>query len=266
MRYQWRAKDHTIEVTDTNGVVVASAWVEFDLRAEHEYRAYLHGEVVPEYRRQGLGSYMMNWMESQAHQFFATLPNDRPCVLRIMFTDSRQDAVELYEKFGFQFFLAEDEMHRDLKQPIPSISLPTGMNFVPWSPGYAFQVYNDAFRDRPGFPNWTEAVWRQNFTGFDTFRPELSLMVMAGEQPAAYAVSAVESNQGWIVQMGVRPAFRNKGVGGTVLAEAMRRFKTEGLDTAALEVNVNNPQAARLYERFGFVLVKRVTIYHKVVR
>ncbi|MBZ0310749.1 MAG: GNAT family N-acetyltransferase, partial [Anaerolineae bacterium] len=172
----------------------------------------------------------------------------------------------LYEKHGFNFFFAEDEMHRDLNQPIPAVRLPEGMEFAEWSPTAAFTAYEDAFRERPGFPGWTEAVWRQNFTGFDSFRPGLSLVVMNEHNPTAYAVCAVENGQGWIIQIGVRPVYRQQGVGGAVLAETMRRFKAVGLETAMLEVNVNNPQAAHLYKTYGFLLAKRTTIYHKILR
>lgn len=62
--------------------------------------------------------------------------------------------------------------------------------------------------------------------------------------PIGYALCAVEGNtSGHIVQMGVRPLWRRRGLAGMLLAEAMRRFRAEGLRYATLEVNVNNPQA-----------------------
>ncbi len=265
MSYQWAVRENAIEARDENGQIVASARIEFDTRAQHEYRAYLYAEVAPEHHHRGLGSFMLNWQESHARQYFATLPDGRARVLRIVFEDNRKDAVRLYEKHGFEFFFAEDEMHRDLTRPIPDAALPQGMEFAIWSPTDAFIAYEDAFRDRPGFPGWTEAVWRQNFTGFDSFRPDISFVVMQAHEPIAYAVCAVENGQGWIIQMGVRPVYRQQGVGGAVLTEAMRRFQAQGLATAMLEVNVNNPQAARLYESYGFRLAKRVTIYHKIL-
>ncbi len=52
--------------------------------------------------------------------------------------------------------------------------------------------------------------------------------------------------------MGVRPAWRGKGMGGGILARAMASFTRVGLSESALEVATNNPAARRLYERLGF--------------
>jgi mycothiol synthase len=266
-------------VTDTlcalgpAGELEATAWVTCDASVKHEYRAFLDGRVRPEYRGRGLGSSVLGWMEARACQMLAALEKDRPCVLRIDFYDRGEDAVELFEKHGFQFVFAEDEMRRDLIQPIPVLDLPEGMTLVNWAPervAMFFDVYQDAFRERPGFPKWTENVWRHNFAGGREFRADLSLLLLDGVEPVGFAICHVESDEdqksgseGWIAQMGVRPAWRRRGLGSALLCEAMHRFRSKGLRWAALDVNTNNPEARRLYERLGFERRKAYTSFQK---
>ncbi|MGB9299271.1 MAG: GNAT family N-acetyltransferase, partial [Anaerolineae bacterium] len=71
---------------------------------------------------------------------------------------------------------------------------------------------------------------------------------------------------GWIVQMGVRPAWRRRGLGRALLCEVMHGLQADGLTSAALEVNIDNHRAMRLYERLGFERSRRRTSYQKVAR
>ncbi len=265
----------TVCAVNPTGQLAAAAWVTCDDRVKHEYRAFLDGNVHPDYRGRGLGNFVVQWMEARAREILATMSDDRRLVLRIDFYDRSDDAIALFEKQGFRFVFAEDEMRRDLSQPIPATPLPEGMGFVSWTPqraGLFFSVYHHAFRDRPGFPGWTEDFWCHNLTGDSGFRPDLSLLIMDGREGVAFAICYVESggddkhgSEGWIVQMGVRPPCRNRGLGSALLCEAMRRFKAEGLRYAMLDVNVNNLQALSVYRRLGFERCRRYTSFQKTI-
>lgn len=259
----------TICAANASGQLIASALVTLDLHLKQECRAFLEGTVHPDYRARGLGDFILNWMQARSRQAFAAITDHRPRVLRIDVYDKRDDAIALYKRHGFRFALAEDEMRRDLNDPVPTNALPSGMTFFNWSPqnaGLFFKVYEEAFRDRPGFPGWNEETWRHALTGQNEFRADLSLLATEGNEPVAFAVCAVESDEGWIVQIGVRPAWRKRGLAGVVLSELLRRFKTEGLHYALLEVSIDNPQAASVYQRLGFVHTKRFTSFQKRIR
>jgi len=265
----------TLCAMDSRARLAAAAWVTLDDRLTHEYRAFLDGRVHPDYRTRGLGSFIIQWMEMRARQTLSEVQDDRPAVLRFDFYDRRDDALALLEQHAFRFAFAEDEMWRDLSLAMPVVQLPEGMAVVTWNSHNAtlfFDVYQDAFRERPGFPNWSEETWRQAFTGGAGFRPDLSLLLLQGAEAVAYALSHVEVESaedpvgvGWIVQMGVRPAWRRRGLASALLHEVMRRFQAEGLRWAALEVNIDNYRALRLYQRLGLECRRRFTSYQKVV-
>jgi ribosomal protein S18 acetylase RimI-like enzyme len=63
--------------------------------------------------------------------------------------------------------------------------------------------------------------------------------------------------------MGVRLDWRCRGIGASLLCEALRRAARAGYPSLYLSVNIDNPQAARLYERVGFQFQKRFTLYRK---
>jgi len=95
---------------------------------------------------------------------------------------------------------------------------------------------------------------------------------MDGAEAAGFAICHVQtegqdqpSGEGWIIQMGVRPSRRNRGLGSALLSEVMRRLRAEGLRYAVLDVNVNNAQALHLYQRLGFERTRRYTSYQKRV-
>jgi [ribosomal protein S18]-alanine N-acetyltransferase len=64
---------------------------------------------------------------------------------------------------------------------------------------------------------------------------------------------------GWVIfdelhinNLAVDPAWRRRGVAGTLLAHVLRAAADEGANRATLEVRRSNEAARRLYERFGF--------------
>ncbi len=258
---------------DSAGRLAASAWVTCDIHLKHEYRAFLDGRVHPDYRGRGLGSFLLQWMEARACEILSALEEDRPAMLRVDFYDRSADAVELLEKHGFRLALAEDTMRRGLSDALPAVQLPEGMTLVPWSGQRAtefYEVYQDAFTERPRFPGWSEDTWRHNFTDYPDFRPDLSLLAMEGTEPVGFTICHAENEgghksegTGWVSQMGVRPAWRERGVGGALLSEVMRRSQASGLGWAALEVSTENRRALRVYQRLGFERYKTRTSYQK---
>lgn len=262
----------TLAAVDARGKIAALAWVAVSQAIKHQDRARIEGVVHPDYRGRGLGAFLLTWMEARARQIFAALPGDRERVLRIEFVGARDDAIPLYERRGFALSHAEDIMRRDLRQPIPDAGPPAGVALELFRSDLApaiYQAYADAFRERG--VGWSEAAWTSAFLGYAHFRPDYSLVASAGAGLAGYVVCAIDpreneqQSEGWVMQIGVRPAYRRLGVATTLLCEVMRRFRAEGLDFAALDVNVNNPTARMTYERLGFAATKRFVVFGKTI-
>ncbi len=255
---------------DTDGRMAAACWLWPRPRLLVEYRLYVDGRVYPDHRGRGLGRYLLAWAEARGRELAVHEGGDRPLVLRIDFYDRSPDALRLFERCGFRFALAEDEMRRRLDDPIPPTSTRVALSFTTWASATAerfFALYDDAFRTRPGFPNWSKEAWVAAFTGGDAFRPDLSLLASVDGVDVGYALTHTEEvageNAAWVVQMGVRPEWRRKGIAGALLASLMQRYLLADVSAVWLGVGADNPEAAKLYRRMGFETVRRRVEYGK---
>ena len=62
----------------------------------------------------------------------------------------------------------------------------------------------------------------------------------------------------WISELFVKPSFRNKGYGTTILTDVLNYLKEQKIQRAFLRVYEQNKGAKQLYERFGFTTFDRV--------
>ena len=165
-------------------------------------------------------------------------------------------AAELFASRGFRQVFAEDVMRIGLGRPVPA-TWAGDVTLTTWSPetaGRFFAVYTAAFRERPGFPGESLSEWVGEYDTDDEFRPGWSVLVSL---PGLGDVGFVTAAVGWIVQVGVVPHGRGRGIGGALVRESLARMAADGGTEAWLNVNVNNPGAAGLYRRLGFAFAGR---------
>ncbi len=264
----------TMAVWDAGGAIAAFGAVACD-ETPHELRLVLDGRTHPDHRRRGLGSAIFGWSEHRAQEILAARPAVRPAVLRVDSTGVTDDAARLYTRHGFQFAFAEDLMQHNLGQTIPAVALPPGLALATWSdeivPAF-YAAYTAAFRERPGFPGWSQGQWAAWIGDDEDFSPLASFVALAGERPAGFIVAAVDApktpaaqRSGWIVQVGSVPEWRGEHVGAALVCRVLQLFREQGLDRARLHVNANNPRAAEVYRRLGFTTVQRRSVYQKAL-
>ena len=263
--------------------IVAYAQVALEDGDPAEPRAVLAVWVHPQHRGSALDEALLSWAEVQAGCMLRTLSAPRPAVLQVRDEALTPAAAALYARHGFTLAFGEDAMRHDLAA-LSRAGLPAGLRLLPWTaetiPRF-YAAYSAAFADRPGFPGWSAEQWVSWISGSDEFRPELSLVALPGDDLAAagdrFAVAAgfiaceLERRpsgelRGWVEQMGVRPAWRRRGLAAALLDEALRRFRAAGAHDVLLHVNVDNPAARHLYERLGFVVLSRRARYTRSVR
>lgn len=170
------------------------------------------GLVDPRARGRGLGAHLLGWGLAEAAG---------PVTVE---TESlTAAAAELFAAHGLEQVFAEDVMRIDLDTGVPAAAGPDGMRFSGWSGENAPRfhgVYAAAFRERPGYPGWSEAEWIAEVAGDDEFRPQWSVLATLPKLgDAGFVTAAVD----WIVQVGVVPAARRRGVGEALVTEALRR-------------------------------------------
>ncbi|MEU8820975.1 N-acetyltransferase [Actinoplanes sp. NPDC048796] len=163
-----------------------------------------------------------------------------------------EDADALFVSRGLRRVFAEDVMRIDLAREAPSAAWAEGATVVSWSAEVARRfhaVYEASFRERPGFPGDPADEWIAENEEDEDFRPDSSLLVSV---PGVGDAGFVTAARDWIVQVGVVPAARRRGLGAALVSAALARLRADGSDHAWLTVNLNNPGAAAVYRRLGF--------------
>ena len=149
--------------------------------------------------------------------------------------------------------------------PPPPASPPAGLALSSWDqagPARFFAVYEASFRDRPGYPGWSQDRWVDWISDDDDFRAAWALLATVDGTDAGFIVADAG---GWIIQVGVIPTARGRDIGAALVAEAVRLMRAGGQTVITLNVNVDNPHAAALYRRLGFAQAGRRARYAVVV-
>jgi mycothiol synthase len=216
--------------------------------------------VQPDHRRRGLGNALLSWCITEARTLFASrdTAGEKKLYLRSEFVTA--SALRLYEGHGFILDHAADVMRRDLNIPLPESNLPKGISLDTWSDKAAadfFAAYHAAFRERPGYPEWSAEFWISRAKDDADFSPERSFVAYDGGTPVGF----ITCFNDYVGQVGVHPAWRKRGLGSALLVETLQRVARAGGNAVWLDVNVNNPDAARVYAQLGFDCVGRRGTY-----
>jgi ribosomal protein S18 acetylase RimI-like enzyme len=257
------------------GQVAAMARVFANPEPVEECRAHLWTEVHPAYRGNGLDDFVFEWAETRGHAKLGDMPFDFPRILRTGIQDDLHDRIALVERHSFRPARYFYRMRRDLSQPIPDEHTPEGITLRTFSPelgARAREALNESFADHWSFEPVSEEDWQMFFMSRSDFRPDLTFIAMEGDQVAGVCLNVVNretnerqgTNEGWIQDLGVRRAWRKRGLASALLCASMRAFKADGLDCAMLGVDTENPTGAlRLYQRLGFSPVRRFINFEK---
>lgn len=215
------------------------------------------GLVHPAWRRRGIGGQAFDWAVDRAG----------PGGVRAETEALGDGAHALYLSRGLVQVFAEDVMQLAASVQLPPVPVPRpvlgpgGLVVSQWGqvdPARFHAVYAAAFRERPGFPDWTRERWTQWIGGDEDFRAEWTLLASVAGADVAFIACDVG---GWISQLGVIPSARGKGMGALLVTEAVQRMRDAGESVITLNVNTNNPHAAGLYRSLGFTRTGRRARY-----
>jgi GNAT superfamily N-acetyltransferase len=252
-----------------DGSLGASIRIQERLHGIASRRVFLWGVTHPTLRGRGIGTAILGWAVARADAILAREPAHLERLAEAFIEDRLVDAVALHEAAGFRPARWYSDMRRDLRQPIPAEPDIGGVRIELYEPVLAEQVrlaHNDAFADHWGSEPITPEVWARDLVGDPSFRSDLSLVALDGDQIVGYSANYVAESdweaagirEGWVGQLGVRRPWRRRGLATALLVRSMTTFAAAGLEAATLGVDTENPTGAvGVYERVGFVAIRR---------
>ncbi len=242
---------------------------------ESDVRCWLMAEVHPTYRSGGLEDALLDWAMERGQQRLSLAAPSTSRVLRSSLPDSQASRQAQLVQRGFSIVRYFYRMQRELSEPIPAVQLPSDLALRVYTPDLNEAVYaafNEAFRDHWSFDPITAEEWQQFVVGRTSFRPDLTYVVMDGDEVVGFSINSIslEENvrhgrsEGWIEELAVRRPWRKRGVATALLCASMHAFKAEGLQHAMLGVDTQNLSGAlRVYEGVGFKPIKRYIQFEK---
>jgi mycothiol synthase len=230
---------------------------------EHEAVGNLYAQIHPEVRGSGIEEDVLGWGEATVR----AVANERglPPVIRADGREGDTYYVPVLEKHGYvpirYFFL----MRRSLEEPIPEPQFPEGFTLTHLQgdddvPRWV-EMFNLSFIDHFEHHDLTVERRRQRMQA-PGYRYDRDLIATAPDGTfAAFCLCDIDDehnkrnnlNDRWIAVLGTRRGYRKIGLGRAMLLAGLRKLKSQGLTSAALGVDAENPTGALgLYESAGF--------------
>jgi len=234
-------------------------------------RLSLDGYVRPAHRGRGVGRRLLQLGEARAREVEPTVAAGERVWLESAHLVGDERAPALFDQCGFRRVRSYFRMVVTHGAAPEQPRWPNGFACSPLdlvSEGRdVHAALDEAFAGEWGYRQTTYDEWLETrFKGMD---PSLSLVVRHGDEIAAAAVNGAKfwGDWGWIGYLGVRPAWRVRGLGRALLLASFGELWRRGEPTVALAVDVENPSGAlRLYESVGMRQLWQGDLWQKELR
>jgi mycothiol synthase len=271
-------RDMLFAEVEGRAVGYTRAWWQVD--GDGNWIGFSVGYVVPEYRRRGIGRNLLDFAETRlkeiASQLIETgqLSSTAPRFIDSEMSDSEIAKASLLKHAGYQAVRYEYDMVRPDLEDIPDLPLPAGLEVRPVLPEHYYPIFdaaNEAFRDHWGYIPEPEENFKKMLAD-PNFDPSLWSVAWDGDQIAGMVLSFINQaeneefnrKRGYTENICVLRPWRKQGLAKALIALSLKALKERGMDHAALGVDAENISGAtHLYEKMGFRVVSRGTIYRK---
>jgi mycothiol synthase len=263
---------------DLSGRLLAYGWNHPQPDDVGPRRVHAQGGVHPSSRGRGAGHTVLGWQLEAARQWHRrTWTEDAGPLWVVAYADEEQSAQRsLYERFEMAPLRWYADMLRTFTDPPPTHEDPPGIRIVPLNRKRFEAVrlaHNEAFADHWGSREVDQAGWEEQLTRPQS-RLSWSWVALAEEtsEVVGYATNAAYEDdwpdlgfsEGWTDRLGVRPAWRGRGIAPALLVASMRSFADAGLEAAGIGVDSDSPNRAfEMYEELGYRSTHTVVMYAK---
>lgn len=264
-------------VEDQDGVLVAlvEVWDEF----EPPVNPWVWISVDPNHEGLGLEEYLLAWANERAMQVLDRVDPDLRIAPQLEDISLIESVRQPLLKAGWQLIRHGFTMRIEMDEMPPAPSWPAGIHLEAYDPEeHARLVYEtdvEAFQDHFGFVKEDPEVGFKRFihhmTGDNSYDPSLWFLAFEGDEIVGICIcrryGAEDPETGYVSILGVRRAWRRKGVAKALLLTAFREYFQRGKMKVDLGVDAESLTGATdLYKKVGMDVLHRYDLYEKEIR
>jgi mycothiol synthase len=211
--------------------------------------------VVPEARRRGIGTRLLANAEAAAEEH------------RVTATARREEAAAapFLERHGYRVGSETWLMQTDLDRELPEPVWPEGISvrsFRVEDARAVKELLDVSYAKEPDFREEPFEVWSRFMLDDTSFEAESWFVADAAD--GSLAGAALNWKEGFVKDLVVHPAHRERGLGAALMLHTFRHFKARGAPTVTLKTDsINTSQAWRLYERLGMRTIRTYDDFEK---
>ena len=240
---------------------------------------WMWGRVHPEYENMGVGTYLLAWAEEHAKKVLDEIPAELRFAPRVGIYRQADASKKLFEDMGFQRIRSSYTMRINMDAPPPAPQWADGITLRTYNPETdlesVYRAVDESFSDHFGHITtpFEEGLERfKHFSmGYEGFDPTLWFLAMDGNEVAGISLCRKNSydnpDLGWVNTLGVRRAWRKRGIGLALLRHSFGELYRRGKRIAGLGVDAENLTGAlRLYESAGMHAHLSFDLFEKEIR
>lgn len=241
---------------------------------ERVVRVFVHGGVLPPWRGRGVGRELVRWATGRSRQLLAESGKDLPGRVCLYVDDRTPDVARLYTAAGYRPLRYYAEMRRRVTGDgvtLPQAPQVPGVRVVPWSAERDEELrvtHNEVFADHWGSEPRTPEQWA---AGHAQHAPAWSFLALDEDDTVVGYVVSCRYEEDWAVAgftsgythlLGVRRAWRGRGLAVALLVSAMQAYARDGMEYAEIGVDTANPSGAHgLYASLGYEVSDSSALY-----
>lgn len=248
-------------VTDVAGTIIAYGQVD----REEPDLIESWGVVHPEHRGRGIGSSLLNRIETRAAELLDGVPSPR---FRHAITARDAGAATMLGRRGLRPVRHFWHMQIDLTGPIETGPPPAGIEIGGIDPDEDLPVIHaileEAFVDDWGDHPEPFDEWVEGMATSPNHDPTIWLLARDEATPVGVLTASAGDEGGWVDWLAVLASHRGRGIGAALLRRSFASFADRGLRRVRVNVDAENPTGATgVYERVGMRVVNRWDLWER---
>jgi len=255
-----------VETSDSRAVGYAAL---FDVK-EH---CDLSGDIYihPQFKGQGVTAALLAAMEARGQEHVQQAPAGQRVFIRAALDNKDAQGKAVFEAAGYNAVRYHWRMGIELESVPVVPSLPEGLEVRPFVQAEHTEAVrlarNEAFADGWGSHELSSEQFDYHNIDTPEYDPELWTVIWDEDEVAAFSINHMRMGIGWVRILGVRPAWRGRGLGKALMAHSFAAFYQRDVKSIGLGVDASNPTGAtELYKKAGMHVVSEFVTYERELR